>query len=165
MPGPFRYFLFVILSASLLTTVDPCVPPQTLADSREPNIFVNGLEADLGDVLADGLERLFPMIREPSLTAHLNRVGQRVAAHVPEGQSYRFYMIALPDVQAFTLPGGRIYVSRKLVAFVKSQDELAGILAHEIGHAASHQGAIQMTRVMRLVLGVQTVQNRQDVIN
>jgi predicted Zn-dependent protease len=76
---------------------------------------------------------------------------------------YQFFVVDLPDANAFTVPGGRIYVTRKLIAFAASEDELAGVLAHELGHAASGQIAADMTRLFRDVLGVTSVSDRRDI--
>ena len=61
------------------------------------------------------------------------------------------------------MPGGRIYVSRKLVAAAQSEDELAGVIGHELGHLVAHESAIDMTRRMREVLGISGVNDRADV--
>jgi predicted Zn-dependent protease len=66
-------------------------------------------------------------------------------------------------VNAFSIAGGRVYVSPKIVAFARSGDEIAGILAHELGHIVTHQSAIEMTRSFREVLGVTQVSDRADV--
>src|SRR2546423_7915126 len=76
---------------------------------------------------------------------------------------YQFFVVDLPDANAFTSPGGRIYVTRKLIAFAASEDELAGVLAHELGHAASGQLSAEMTRLFRDVLGVNKVGDRRDI--
>jgi len=56
-----------------------------------------------------------------------------------------------------------VYISRKIVAFAHNDDEIAGILAHELGHIVTHQSAIEMTRAFREVLGVTSVGDRNDV--
>ena len=66
------------------------------------------------------------------LTAYLRAVGERVLKKMaPTDLHYRFFLVDLPVANAFAIPGARIYVSRKLVAFTRSEDELAGILARE----------------------------------
>ena len=63
-------------------------------------------------------------------------MGQRVARHLPDtGIHFEFLLYDRPEIQAFSMPGGRIYVSRKMIAFLKNEDELAGVLGHETGHA------------------------------
>src|SRR5262249_44137635 len=61
--------------------------------------------------------------------------------------------------------GGRIYISRKMVAFARNEDELAGILAHEIGHIYTHQQAIDYTRWFKERLRVTQVGGRDDIFS
>ena len=84
--------------------------------------------------------------------------------HLPPTQlKFRFYLMELPEVNAFSIAGGRVYVSRKMVALAKTDDELAGVLAHELGHIVTHQIAIEMTTRLRDVLSVKQVGDRTDV--
>lgn len=84
----------------------------------------------------------------------VNRIGQRIAAVanttvVPAGYgndhvypfTWHFYVIKDKDVNAFSLPGGYVYINSGLLNFVRTDDELAGVLAHEITHAAHHHVA------------------------
>lgn len=168
--------LLFLLSA---TSLDPahvfaqqtpprCQPPALSAPSSAAaqNIFTPAQEADLGDAVAEHVGRSFRVVEDAELNAHLRRVGAQLVKQLPEtGLTYQFFLADLPDVNAFTLPGGRIYVSRKLVAFAREEDELAGVLAHELGHAVARQSAIEMTRMLREVLGVTAVTNRADIFD
>jgi predicted Zn-dependent protease len=60
------------------------------------------------------------------------------------------------------IPGGRIFVSRKLIAAALVEDELAGVIAHELGHLVVHQGAIDTTRQFK-ALGITSVTDRNDI--
>jgi hypothetical protein len=74
-------------------------------------------------------------------------------------------LIDAPVVDAFSTMGGRIYVSRKMVAFLRNEDELAGLLGHEIGHIVSDQPATEMSMLFQQVLGVRQVTSREDIAN
>ncbi len=76
---------------------------------------------------------------------------------------YRFRMYDSGEINGFSLTGGRVYISRKLIAAVKNEDEIAGVLAHEIGHLATHQTAIELTRSFRIRLGITQVGDRADI--
>lgn len=54
---------------------------------------------------------------------------------------YRFFIVDDPDINAFSLPGGFIYMNKGLIKYAQSDDELAGILGHEIIHSAHHHGS------------------------
>jgi len=141
-----------------------CPQPPALERISGRNIFTDRQEVDLGDAMAESLARQFVLIDDPALTARLGELGRRLAGYLPPNQlQFRFFLIDLPEVNAFSLPGGRIYVARKMVALTHNDDELAGVLAHEMGHIVTHQHAIRMTRVLKQVLGVTEVGDRADV--
>jgi predicted Zn-dependent protease len=65
----------------------------------------------------------------------LNRIGKRLAIHSRNGEHFYHFKLASPsEINAFTLPGGYIYVFSGLVRVLETEDELAGLLAHEIAH-------------------------------
>jgi hypothetical protein len=75
---------------------------------------------------------------------------------------YRFYLSNLPTANAFSIAGGRVYVTRKLIGFARSEDELAGVLAHELGHIVTHQSAIEYTRFFHAI-GITEVIDQADI--
>jgi WD40 repeat protein len=143
---------------------EKCPAPPALTASPEPNIFTPQQEVDLGDVEAEQVESKVHVIHDDELAAYLNHIVNRVLAQLPPTQlHFRVTLIDVPEVNAFTLSGGRIYVTRKMVAFARSEDELADLLSHEMGHALSHQEAIDKTRELRELLGVTSVGDRKDI--
>ena len=94
--------------------------------------------AEMGDEEAKKIEASMGLVKDAKLVAYVNAVGQRLVAlsELPAG-SWSFEIVATPEPNAFALPGGHIYVSRGLLALVNSEDELAGVLGHEIGHVTA----------------------------
>jgi len=90
----------------------------------------------------------------PALQAYVNRVGQRLVAGSGEsGTPFTFTVVDSPDINAFALPGGYIYINRGLLAYLESEAELAGVLGHEIGHVtASHHSEQQAAGVANKVV-------------
>ncbi|MEL0138552.1 MAG: M48 family metalloprotease, partial [Halieaceae bacterium] len=72
---------------------------------------------------------------DPELDAYVRQVGERLLRDAgitrPE---FTFTLLDSPDINAFAMPGGFIYVNRGLLAYLDTEAELAGVLAHEIGH-------------------------------
>lgn len=158
--------LVPLLKASAVDQQTCPLPPAIQAVSHESNIFSDQQEIDLGDAMAESLSQHVKIIHDDTLNAYLRALGERVAQHLPPTQlKFRFYLIELPEVNAFSISGGRVYVSRKIVALTKSDDELAGVVAHELGHIVTHQAAIQTTARLRQVLGVTQVHDRADVFD
>jgi WD40 repeat protein len=140
-----------------------CGLPSPSFATGAPNIFNAQQEQDLGDALAE-LEETDLKLAPPAADDQLTRTGERLlAALPPSGLHYRFRVYDSGEVNGFSLAGGRVYISRKLIAAVKNEDELAGVLAHEIGHISTHQTAIEVTRSFRIRMGVTQVGDRADI--
>jgi WD40 repeat protein len=158
--------LFVLLlTAPAIWAQQKCPVPQPLQPaSRTVNIFSDEQETYLGDAIAEQIAHRTKVIEDEQLNRHLRDVGEKLVQQLPQTKlNYRFYLIDLPEVNAFSVAGGRVYVARKVIAFVHNDDELAGVLAHELGHIVTHQGAIYMTQRFREVLGVTQIGDRADV--
>jgi predicted Zn-dependent protease len=79
--------------------------------------------------------------------AYLNRIGQRLVQVNPDQTfDYSFAVVDQYEPNAFALPGGYIYVSRGLLALTNSEDELAGVVGHEIIHVSRRHSARQMAK-------------------
>lgn len=123
-------------------------------------------ELDLGDIETELLEKNYRVIRDEELTARLNRISSRILAQLPPTQlKFRIILIDSPMVNSFSFGAGRIYVTRKMIAFVRNDDELAGLIGHEMGHILTHQNATQVTREFHDILGVNAVGDRNDIFD
>lgn len=91
---------------------------------------------------------------DAEIGAYVAEIGGRLAAHAGAGAGeYRFTVLNSPVVNAFALPGGYVYVTRGLLALANSEAELAGVLAHEIGHVAARHMAQRYSQAVALTLG------------
>lgn len=86
----------------------------------------------------------YPELNNPALQAYVNEVGQKLAkqSHRPNLE-WHFTVVDSADVNAFSLPGGYIYVTRGLMAYLNSEAELASVVGHEIGHVTARHGVRQ----------------------
>ena len=156
--------LAVIASALPAVGQDVCLPPAALTNPGDPNIFTPEQEIKLGEEIAKRALRGWRITDDPSLTGYLNNIGGRLISQLPSNSfSFRFRIVDSGYPDAFALPGGQIYISRKMLLFARSDEEVASVLAHEIGHVATHQGAADLTFLIRTVLGVAQVGDRQDL--
>jgi predicted Zn-dependent protease len=81
------------------------------------------------------------LIRDPDAVAALNRLGTQLAARADSTQrKYTFYLVDSPEVNAFAIPGGHIFVNRGLIESADQASELAGVLGHEIAHVTERHG-------------------------
>lgn len=141
-----------------------CPPPPALTNGSAKNIFTPQQEIDLGDILAEMTDQGLSVVHDDELAAHANDIVKKLVGHLPPNQlDFRVFLYNLPVVNSLSISGGRIYVSRKMVAFLRSDDELAALLSHEMGHILTHQSAIEMTLLLHDVLGVDSVGDRKDI--
>lgn len=104
-------------------------------------------EKQIGQDEAKKVEEGIGLVDSPALAAYVESVGQRLAARSPrQDVEYRFAVVDEPEPNAFALPGGYVYVTRGLLALVNSEDELAGVIGHEIGHVAARHSVQQVSR-------------------
>jgi WD40 repeat protein len=156
----------LLLAPAVVARQSPqrCAPPAVPPAARTSSIFSPRQEMELGEVIAEHVQHDYHLIEDEETAGYLRRVGERLVKQLPPTEMrYQFFLVDLPDVNAFTMPGGRVYVTRKLIAFANSEDELAGVLAHELGHQASGQTATDMSRLFREVLKVEQVADRRDI--
>ncbi|RIK99105.1 MAG: hypothetical protein DCC71_20570 [Proteobacteria bacterium] len=104
-------------------------------------------EAAIGKQEAAKVEQQIGLVRDPGLTRYVEQIGARMAKASPRRDvAYHFAVADMAEANAFALPGGWIYVSRGLVALANSEDELAGVIGHEIGHVAARHAAQREAR-------------------
>jgi predicted Zn-dependent protease len=86
------------------------------------------------------------LLFDSSYYEHLNEVGSVIAETVRSRYPYpiRYYVVRGDSANAFSVPGGNIYVNEPLLRMANNRDELAGVLAHETGHMVLHHVAKQM---------------------
>src|SRR5262249_49848141 len=138
-------------------------PPSLNLSPLGPNMFSGQQEKELGNIMASRL-RFLRVTDDPGVTTNLNDIGATLVPHLPPTQfRFRYFLMDSPSPDAFSIPGGRIYISRGMVALLHGPDEMAAILAHEMGHITTHQGAVDTTMLLQQVLGVSQVRDRQDI--
>ena len=165
-----RVTMFVLLFALPLLAQQPvpsdqsapCAMPVFTKVVGEPNIFSEQQEEWLGEIMDQGIRQDFNIVEDPD--GYLQKLGERLLAQLPPtAMHYHFVIIDSPELNSFGVAGGRIYIHRRMIAFTKNEGELAALLGHEIGHVATHQVAIEMSRWLH-DLGVTQVGDRQDVL-
>ena len=143
-------------------TRQACSPPAM--PNREPTMFTEAQENELGDVVYEHVRRDFYVVDDDVLSAKLREMGARLLGHLPPTElRVQFFIVESDEVNAFVLPGGRIFVSRKLIGFTEREDELAGVIAHELGHLVSRQQSAATSRALKNALGVTALDSRADI--
>src|SRR5204862_4860746 len=91
-------------------------------------------EKTLGETVGRRLKSHYGVVEDPSIQRYVTLVGMTVARQVParDGFEYRFIVLDTDQVNAFSVPGGDIYVTRGLLKAASTEAELAGVLGHEL---------------------------------
>ncbi|WP_339083617.1 M48 family metalloprotease [Pseudomonas sp. TMP9] len=104
-------------------------------------------ELDLGQRYNQQILKENPRYADEQLQAYVQRVGERVAKNSHRNQlTYQFTVVDSPDINAFALPGGYIYIHRGLLAYLSSEAELAAVLGHEVGHVTARHSVQQQSQ-------------------
>jgi len=119
------------------------------------------IERGLGQVVAQELEAAYGVVDDPLLTPWVDRLGQRLARAAGRSDAAcRFRILDSEDVNALAAPGGPVYLNRGLLRFIQSEDELASVVGHEVGHVAGRHAMKQLTAQVLgtlVLLGFQAV--------
>ncbi len=108
-------------------------------------------ERKLGDEVLKEVERKYQMIRDPLILGYLNKFGQEILKQAgPQPYPFRFYLLNDPQLNAFSVPGGHVFVTTGIVGMMDSEGELAALLGHEITHIAHHHIAKQMEQQKKI---------------
>ena len=100
----------------------------------------------MGKEYAVQVEQTSKMIKDPVITEYVNRMGQNLVRNSDAQVPFTIKVIDSDDINAFALPGGFFYVDSGLILAADNEAELAGVMAHEIGHVAACHAARQNTR-------------------
>lgn len=103
-------------------------------------------EVALGQQLAAQVDQQGKFITDPVITEYVNRVGQNLVLHSDAKVPFTIKVLDSDDVNAFALPGGFFYVNKGLLLAADNEAEIAGVMAHEIGHVAARHGTEQASK-------------------
>jgi len=122
-----------------LFCVQGCATMYNPATGREEFIMISTpSEVAMGKSVHESIIQKYKLSRDPAQIDRVRRIGER-AAKVSDRQDYEyhFYLIEEDEMNAFTTPGGNIYVYTGLLEKLENDDQVASVLAHEIGHCAA----------------------------
>jgi len=124
-------------------------------------ILSKSTEAQIGRQIMRSIRLSGQIVEDPQINEYINEIGHRLAAQTNDGDhDFTFFVVNDPRINAFALPGGYIGVHTGLIEATRSEDELAGVLAHEIAHVtqrhiarAVHANSRQSILSTALMLG------------
>ena len=144
MHTPNRYHWIPALAAILLLAGCATNP---VTGERDFVLMSEQQELALGAQYHEQLmEQRYDAYDDPDLQEYTSRLGQQLArkSHRPD-IDYTFTVVDSPEVNAFALPGGYIYMTRGIMAYFNSEAEFAGVLGHELGHVTARHSVRQQS--------------------
>jgi len=103
-------------------------------------------EIQMGREYAQMIDSTVMLVKDPIITEYVNRIGQNIVRNSDAKVPFTIKVIDSPEVNAFALPGGFLYVNTGLLLVADEEAELAGVMAHEVAHVAARHAVRQMTR-------------------
>lgn len=99
-------------------------------------------ERSVGPKYHQEIMKQYQVYDDPELQGYVDDIGQRLAAksHRPD-LPFTFTLLDSPQVNAFAIPGGYVYITRGIMAYMNKESHLAGVIGHEIGHVTARHGA------------------------
>lgn len=112
-------------------------------------------EVELGASSAAQVSAQLPLVRDAGVVSYVTELGTRLARVTDDRNlSWHFTVVDSKEVNAFALPGGWIYVNRGLIERATNMSQLAGVIAHEIGHVTRRHSVQQMQQAEGANIGV-----------
>ncbi len=160
-PGSCRRMARSVTKAAALILMAFVLSPAGFAERTKLkpgwNVFSPQQDVEIGKEVSKQAEQQLVMLNDKKVDSYLDRLGKKLASKAP-GEKYPYQFKGVNDlsINAFALPGGFLYVNRGTIEAADNEAQLAGVMGHEIGHAALRHGTNQMTKAtaMQLPLAV-----------
>ena len=142
-----------LLAAGVIVTAACATNPVT--GKRQMSLLSEAEELAIGQQQDAEVRREMGVYDDPELQRYVTNIGLELArtSHRPN-LPWAFTVVDNPAINAFALPGGYIYVTRGILAYLDDESELAGVLGHEIGHVTARHAAQAYTRQAQANLGL-----------
>src|ERR1700733_348895 len=111
------------------------------------NIFSPKQDIEMGQKSAREADRQLQILNDREATDYIDSLGRQLASNAPgEKYPYQFKIVNDTAINAFALPGGFVYVNRGAIEAADNEAQIAGVIAHEIGHVVLRHGTNQVSK-------------------
>jgi predicted Zn-dependent protease len=137
IPNTVKRATIALLLASLVFVSGAGADDIKLPDMGSPAdaILNNTEESQIGRMIMRDIRRSGQVVEDPLITEFINEIGSRIVAQTNDGDhNFTFFVVEDERINAFALPGGYVGIHTGLIEATRNEDELAGVLAHEVAH-------------------------------
>ena len=146
-----------LLGLSLAVTLTACGGCSTnpVTGDRELSLVSEGQEIQMGEQYSKEVVASMGLVDDQALQTYVSTLGKQLAAESERPNlPWEFFVIDDAAVNAFAIPGGKIFVTRGILTHMTDEAELMGVLGHEIGHVTARHSVQQMSRQQLAGLGL-----------
>ena len=150
-----RSIFAVHAAAALMVIATTACATNPVTGKKEISLMSEAQEVQLGQQMDPEVKREMGVYEAAELQRYVSDIGMRLArASERPNLPWQFTVVDEPAVNAFALPGGKIYLTRGILAFLRDEEQLAGVLGHEIGHVTARHSAQQYTKATGAGIGL-----------
>jgi predicted Zn-dependent protease len=144
-----KFFAFTILVAVLSCARNP------VTGKRQIVLVSEGQEIALGAESHVAAQSEYGFLNQPAVQTYIQQAGKKLAAvsHRPN-LDWHYTAVDSPVINAFAIPGGYVYFTRGILAYINNEAELAGVMGHEIGHVTARHSVTQISRSQAAQIGL-----------
>jgi len=143
-------FLYCVLSIAYCVTMAGCSSEYNIATGKEEKFYYNtDKEVQIGQSIVREVENKYKPVDDPLIQKRVEDIGQKIASVCDRKEiDYHFQVLNEEEANAFSLPGGFVYVNKGLVDKAANDDELAGVLGHEVAHIVARHSIKKLQAIM-----------------
>jgi predicted Zn-dependent protease len=133
-----------------VSLISGCSTEYNITTDKEEVFYYNtDKEVAMGESIARAVEKEYKFVDDPLVQKRVEDVGKKIVSVCDRKDiSYHFKVLDDEEINAVSLPGGFVYINKGLVDKVANDDELAGVLAHEVGHIAARHSIKKLQAMM-----------------
>jgi len=153
------FIFFFCFISSIIFLFSGCSTEYNIVTGQEEKFYYStDKEVQMGQAIAQQVEKEYKLVDDPLIQKRVEDIGKKIASVCDRKEiDYTFKVLNDDEVNAFSLPGGFVYVNKGLVEKIANDDELAGVLGHEIGHIVARHSikklqALQGYSILRILV-------------
>lgn len=150
--------IFIFISPALFFLSGCSTEYNVVTGEEETYYYSTDKEVAMGWAIAQQIDKEYKFAQDPLIQKRVEDIGKKIAAVCDRKEiDYHFYVLEDDEVNAISLPGGYVYINKGLIDKVANDDELAGVIAHEVGHIVARHSikklqAMQGYSILRLLV-------------